>query len=54
MMLVETVFNTTGPGIREGVIYDRAVESIDLVPTLGAMLSFSPSFAQGKRISELL
>ena len=43
-----------GPGIREGVIYDRAVESIDLVPTLGAMLSFSPSFAQGKPISELV
>lgn len=43
-----------GPGIREGVIYDRAVESIDLVPTLGAMLRFSPSFAQGKPISELV
>jgi hypothetical protein len=43
-----------GPGIREGVIYDRAVESIDLVPTLGAMLGFSPSFAQGKPISELV
>ena len=43
-----------GPGIREGVIYERAVESIDLVPTLGAMLSFSPVFAQGKRISELV
>ena len=43
-----------GPGIREGIIYDRAVESIDLVPTLGAMLRFSPSFAQGKPISELV
>ena len=43
-----------GPGIREGVIYDRQVESIDLVPTLGAMLSFSPSFAQGKPIPELI
>ena len=43
-----------GPGIREGVIYDRAVESIDLVPTLGAILRFSPSFAQGKPISELV
>ena len=44
---------TIGPGIREGVIYDRAVESVDLVPTLGSMLGFSPSFAQGKPISEL-
>jgi hypothetical protein len=43
-----------GPHIREGVIYDRAVESIDLVPTLGGMLGFSPSFAQGKPISELV
>jgi hypothetical protein len=43
-----------GPHIREGVIYDRAVESIDLVPTLGAMLGFSPSLAQGKPISELV
>jgi hypothetical protein len=43
-----------GPGIREGVIYDRQVESIDLVPTLGAMLTFSPSFAQGKPIPELV
>lgn len=43
-----------GPGIREGVIYDHAVESIDLVPTLGAMLGFSPSFAQGKPIPEIV
>ena len=43
-----------GPGIREGVVYDRAVESIDLVPTLGAMLGFSPAFAQGRPISELV
>jgi hypothetical protein len=43
-----------GPRIREGVIYDREVESIDLVPTLGAMLGFSASYAQGKPISELV
>lgn len=43
-----------GPGIREGVIYDRAIESIDLVPTLGKMLGFSASFARGKPISELV
>jgi hypothetical protein len=43
-----------GPGIREGVVYDRAVESIDLVPTLGRMLDFSPSLAEGKPIAELL
>jgi len=43
-----------GPGIREGVVYDRAMESTDLVPTLGALLGFSPSLAQGKPIAELL
>jgi len=43
-----------GPGIREGVVYDRAMESTDLVPTLGAMLGFSPTFAQGQKISELV
>jgi len=43
-----------GPGIREGVVHDRAVESVDLVPTLGTMLGFSPSFAHGKPISELV
>ena len=43
-----------GPGIREGVVFDRAMESTDLVPTLGALMGFSPSFAQGKPIHELL
>jgi hypothetical protein len=43
-----------GPDVGEGVIYDRAVESTDLVPTLGAMLGFSTSFAQGRPISELV
>jgi hypothetical protein len=43
-----------GPDVREGVIYDHAVESTDLVPTLGAMLGFSASFAQGRPISELV
>jgi hypothetical protein len=43
-----------GAGVREGVVYDRAVESVDLVPTLGSMLGFSASLAQGKPIAELL
>jgi hypothetical protein len=43
-----------GPDVREGVIFDRAVESTDLVPTLGAMLGFSTPFAQGRPISELV
>ena len=43
-----------GPGIREGVVFDRAMDSTDLVPTLGAILGFSASFAQGKPVQELL
>lgn len=43
-----------GPGIREGAIFDRPLDSTDLVPTLGSMMGFSPSFAKGRPISELL
>ncbi len=43
-----------GAGIREGVVFDRAMESTDLVPTIGAMLGFSASFAQGKPVQELM
>jgi hypothetical protein len=43
-----------GPGIREGVVYDRAMQSTDLVPTLGSLFGFSASLAQGKPIAELL
>jgi hypothetical protein len=42
-----------GAGVRQGVVIDRPMESTDLVPTIGAMLNFSPSLAQGKAISEL-
>ena len=43
-----------GAGIRQGVVFDRAVDSTDLVPTLGAMLGFNASLAQGKPIQEVL
>jgi len=43
-----------GTGVREGVVYDRAMESVDLVPTIGSMLDFSASLAQGKPIQELV
>ena len=42
-----------GPGIREGVIYDHALDSTDLVPTIGAIMGFTPSLVQGKPIQEL-
>src|SRR5579884_677154 len=43
-----------GHGVREGVIYDRAIEPTDLVPTLGSILGFSASLARGKPIPELV
>lgn len=44
----------SGPGIRENVVFDRAVDSRDLVPTLGAILGFHAPLAQGKAIDEVL
>jgi hypothetical protein len=43
-----------GAGVHEGVVFDRPMESTDLVPTIGAMLNFSPLLAQGKAIQELV
>jgi hypothetical protein len=43
-----------GAGVREGVVYDRPVQSIDVVPSLGAMMGFNPALSQGKAIRELL
>lgn len=43
-----------GAGVRQGVIYDEPVQSIDLVPTLGAIMGFSPNQSQGKPLKEFL
>jgi hypothetical protein len=43
-----------GPGVRENVVVDRPVESIDLVPTLGSMLGFSPRMSKGKPLAEVI
>jgi hypothetical protein len=42
-----------GPGIREHVLIDRPLDSMDLVPTLGAYFGFSPQFARGTPVPEL-
>jgi hypothetical protein len=42
-----------GPNVRQNVIVDRAVESIDLVPTLGALLGFNPRYSPGKPLPEV-
>jgi hypothetical protein len=43
-----------GPNIRQGVVYDRPLESTDLVPTIGSVMGFSSALSQGKPIQELL
>jgi hypothetical protein len=43
-----------GAGVREGVVFDRPIDSTDLVPTLGSMLGFTALFSKGKPIQELL
>lgn len=42
-----------GPGIRQNVVIDRPVESIDLVPTIGSLMGFSPDLSQGKILAEV-
>jgi hypothetical protein len=42
-----------GPGIREGVVHDGAMDSTDLVPTIGRIMGFSTPLSQGKPIMEL-
>jgi hypothetical protein len=43
-----------GAGVRPGVVYDRPMQSIDLVPSLGAIMGFSAARSQGALIKELL
>jgi hypothetical protein len=43
-----------GAGVRQGVVYDRPVQSIDLVPSVGAIMGFSAAQSQGAPIKELL
>lgn len=43
-----------GPGVRENVSVNRPVQSLDLVPTMGALLGFSAGMAQGKVLTEVL
>jgi hypothetical protein len=43
-----------GPHIRHNVTVDRPLDSLDLVPTLGALMNFQTPLAQGKLITEVL
>jgi hypothetical protein len=43
-----------GPGIHQNVVVDRPLESVDLVPTIGALLGFQTALASGKPVTEVL
>lgn len=43
-----------GPGIRQNVFVERAVDSIDLVPTVGRLLGFPTPLAQGSVLPEVV
>jgi arylsulfatase A-like enzyme len=43
-----------GPGVRQGAIVDRLVESVDLAPTLGSLLGFPVQLAKGKPLPEVV
>lgn len=43
-----------GPHVRENVSVSRPVQSLDLVPTLGALLGFVPTRAKGHILTEVL
>ena len=42
-----------GPGVRQNVVVDRPVESIDLIPTLGSLMGFDAKLSRGKPIAEV-
>jgi hypothetical protein len=43
-----------GPGVKQNVVVDRAIESIDLVPTIGSLLGFSARLSNGKAVAEIV
>ncbi len=49
-----TWMTVLGPRIRQGVFIDRPVSSLDLVPTLGALLGFQTPLAAGKPLVEAI
>ncbi len=43
-----------GPGVRQGAMIDRPVQSVDLVPTLGALMGFDAPRSHGRVLTEVL
>ncbi len=43
-----------GPGVRQGAFVERAVESVDLVPTVGRLLGFPTPLGQGTVLAEVV
>jgi len=42
-----------GPGIRQNTVVDRPVQPVDLTPTVGALLGFTPTMGSGRPLKEV-
>ncbi|MEJ2008781.1 MAG: hypothetical protein P8Z30_11610 [Acidobacteriota bacterium] len=42
-----------GPGIRQNTVVDRPVQPVDLTPTVGALLGFTPTIGSGQPLREV-
>ncbi|MDE3197915.1 MAG: hypothetical protein KGN84_16320 [Acidobacteriota bacterium] len=42
-----------GPNVKQNVVVDRPIESVDLVPTLGSYFGFNARFSSGKPVPEV-
>jgi hypothetical protein len=42
-----------GPDVKQNVVVDRPIQSVDLIPTLGAYFGFDARFSSGKPIPEV-
>jgi len=43
-----------GPNVKQNVVVDRPIESVDLVPTLGAYFGFDARYSSGKPVPEVV
>jgi hypothetical protein len=42
-----------GPDVKQHVVVDRPIQSVDLIPTLGAYFGFDARFSSGKPVAEV-
>ena len=43
-----------GPDVKQNVVIDRPIQSVDLIPTLGSYFGFDARFTSGKPVAEVV